>query len=156
MSQGRKPQCGFTLTETIMVVAVIAILAVASVPAYLNFHRKYQIDVASHDTLQLLRIAQSNAMASQGHDEYGMNITTGAGGSIEIFKGSDYVSRDTSFEGELITFPNTVTISDTIADPDVVFLRIEGSTTDTGTMTLSNGTNTKTITVYETGLVELD
>lgn len=147
---------GITLTETILVVAVIGVIAIASVPTYVNFQRKYQVNAAARDALHLLRVAQSNAMASRGHDEYGVNITTGDGGSVEVFKGTTYATRDTSFEGELIAFPNSVNVSDTVTDPDVVFLRVEGSTTDTGVMTITNGTDTHTITIYATGLSELD
>lgn len=147
---------GFTLSETLLVVSIIVLLAILAVPVYMNFYHKYQLDTAAHDTLQFLRVAQVNAMASRGHDEYGLRIVSGDGGSIEIFKGPSYAGRDTSFEGEFIQFSSNVNISETVVGSDIVFTRVEGSTPDTGTITLYNQADTKIIFVYETGLVELD
>ena len=76
---------------------------------------------------------------------------------ITLFTGSVYsVGASTNQDFNLNSRDSIITISLTGGGSDVVFVRLSGETSQNGTITLSSSalSQTKTITVYKTGVVE--
>ena len=141
----------------ILTVAIVAIITVAALPSYRNFYIKYSLDAASDDLQQYLRTAQSLSMASQNDDQYGVHLVTGTATTMVVFKGTSYASRDTSFDELSETLAPSLTLSSTVSGGDVVFTKVEGSTTNTGTVTITSSEgDVHSVTVNAVGMIQLD
>lgn len=148
---------GYTVVELVLVIGILAILIAASVPAFTSFTSRYQADTQSQDLAQLLRIAQNKSMVSEDDSQFGVHLVTGDGGSFTLFKGSTYAGRDLSFDEEVHTLPNGTSLTDTITGDDVIFTKVEGSTVNTGVITITQGAGgSHTVTINEVGMVDLD
>lgn len=55
---------GFTATELIIVVALLAILAAVAMPSFIGAIKKYRINAAARHLVSDLRLAQSNAVST--------------------------------------------------------------------------------------------
>lgn len=145
---------GFTLVELVISVAFLLLLVAAATPAYREFTAKYQLDANARDLEQLLRTAQNLSMATRDDDTYGVHLT---GGSFTLFKGASYAARDSATFGEIsYALPGSISLSETVVGDDVVFGKVDGTTDDVGTVTLTGRSGTRTITVNEAGLVTFD
>ncbi|MEK7105240.1 MAG: prepilin-type N-terminal cleavage/methylation domain-containing protein [Patescibacteria group bacterium] len=149
---------GFTLIEAVLVVAVLTLVVGATVPKFSAFSERYQVDNKSDELTQLLRIARNKSMMSESDSPYGVHLVTGTAGSFTLFKGATYATRDTSYDEEVHTLPNGITLGKTVAASDVVFTKVEGSTSNAGSITvaLQGTTVTHTISVNSAGMVQLD
>lgn len=148
---------GFTIIETVLTVAVLALVVSLSTPAYRNFIVKYQLNVSARDSQQLIRTAQVLSMATRDDDQYGVHYTTGSGGTIILFKGASYASRDLTYDELTYTLPNSLSLSSTISGSDVVFLKREGSTSNIGTLTLtSTDGDFRDLIVNSVGMVDVN
>jgi hypothetical protein len=94
--------------------------------------------------VEAIRHAQSNAQIGKGDSSWGVKILSD---SVIIFKGSSYVSRDTSADQSL-NFSGGVVAS---GIDEIVFTKVTGSTINTGTVTLTNSYGTKNIQINEKG-----
>lgn len=145
---------GFTLIELVLVVAFLLLLVAAATPAYVEFTAKYQLDANARDLEQLLRTAQNLSMATRDDDTYGVHLVSGAGGAFVLFKGASYAARDAVTFGEIsYALPGSISLSETVTGDDVVFGKVDGTTDDIGSMTLTGRSGTRMITVNEAGRV---
>lgn len=139
---------GFTMIEVLLSVATIIIIAGISVPIFQSFQVRNDLDVAAVEVVQTMRRAQVLSSAVDGDTTWGMYIELG---SISLFQGSSYLSRDSSFD-ESFEVPISVTPSGT---SEVVFQKFTGLPVSTGTITLTSSTNeTRTITINSKGIIE--
>lgn len=139
---------GFTLIELLLSVSVIMIIAGMSVPIYQSFQVRNDLDIAAVTIAQSLRRAQVQAQAVDSDTNWGVDIRTG---SITVFKGVSYATRDTAFD-ELFDVPTSITPS---GASEVVFAKFTGAPQTTGTITLtSNANETRAITINAKGTVD--
>jgi len=146
---------GFTLAELLVTLGVVSLLVAASLPAFWNFLNKYQLDANGADLAATLRFAQRLAMESEGDSVYSVHLVSGASGSFTLYRGSVYATRDTDYD-ESHTLPATLSLTYTVPDADVTFTKVEGSTTDTGTITITwiDGGDTKAFSINEAGRID--
>ena len=146
---------GFTIIETILMVALLAIIVGLASPSFWNFLNKYQVDAMREDLVQLIRLAQSKSMQSEQGSAYSIHFTTGPGGSFILYRGTDFASRNTDYD-EVHALPSALSLSSTLPDADLSFTKTEGATTDTGTLTIAwpVGNLSKTIEVNEVGTID--
>ena len=147
-------QQGFSLVETIIVVAMIGLLAYL-VMAPLSSFRDQQILQAETDKISAF-IAKTRALtlASAGDKQYGVRFLTDR---LIRFSGSSFSS---SSPNNIILIINpAVSVSGiTLAGngTDMVFDRLSGQTGQSGSLTLSTLSDVrrvKTVTVLPTGVV---
>jgi prepilin-type N-terminal cleavage/methylation domain-containing protein len=139
---------GFTLIEVMLSMACIAIIAGMSIPAYNAFQVKNDLDTAAVSLATSLRRAQALAQSRSGDSMWGVYAATG---SILIYKGSSYATRDTS-QDEVTTISPVITISGL---KEVTFGKVWGVPVVTGTTTLMSLRNdTRTITINQKGMVD--
>jgi Tfp pilus assembly protein FimT len=139
---------GVTMTEVLLSIALIAILAGIAVPVYQFFQVRNDLDVSTNIIAQSLRRAQTLSGAMDGDETWGVKLQSG---SIVIFKGANYVSRDTTSD-ELYDMATTVTPS---GITEIVFAKFTGAPSVTGVITLtSSNAEIRTITINAKGMVD--
>lgn len=138
---------GFTLLEVLLSVAVIALIAGIGIPVYQSFQNRNDLDIAAITFAQTLRRAQTLAEAVDGDTSWGVFAQSG---TITLFKGASYASRDTQFD-EVFTMPSTIAVSGT---QEYVFAKFTGLPGAAGSLTLTSINNeTRTITTNAKGMV---
>lgn len=135
---------GFTLIEMILVISILGIFSTMS----LSFNSKYRnnsyLKIVTYDIVEALRYAQSNSQSMKEDSSWGVKISSN---DLVIFKGNSYNSRDQNFD-KVLDFPNGFTIS---GNDEVVFEKVTGITTDTGTTTITNSEGANNIYINERG-----
>lgn len=144
--QFKKNQKGFTLIEVMVVVAVFLIFMAVSEWGIFNFGFHGDLETATNDLVQSLRHAKSNAQQVQGDAKWGVEII---GNQITVFQGNTYATRNTNYD-QTINLPNGVT---TGGLTEIVFEKVNGTTVNSGTITLTNNFGTNTITINAKGTV---
>jgi len=138
---------GFTLLEVLLSFAVIAMLAAFSIPIYQSFQVKNDFDVTVNSTVQTLRRAQVLSQAVDGDTSWGVKLQSG---SMVLFKGVSYASRDATYD-EIFDVPTSITASGVT---EVVYAKFTGLPVTTGNITLTsvNG-DTKNIVINAKGMI---
>jgi type II secretory pathway pseudopilin PulG len=130
----------------ILVLGLIAVIAGFSVPIYSDYQRRNEVASAQQIVITAIETAQVSSQGTIEDTTWGLKIN---GNTMIVFKGATYVTRDTTRD---ISFdiPSHVAVS---GINEIVFAKMTGITTNTGTITLSNSNSTKTITVNTKGAV---
>jgi len=126
---------GFTFIEVIIVIAVLGIIVGLGIPFYQSFQVSSQLDNTTQQLIQTLRRAQLKATASENFSDFGVHFELQ---SFTLFQGSTYSPIDSL--NEVYDLTSVLSISSG-PGPDVVFARVDGTTSNTGsvTITTSNG-----------------
>ena len=127
---------GFTFIEILLVVALIGITAGISIPVYQSFQTRSDLDISGTTIAQTLRRAQLLSQAVEGDISWGVNVAVG---SITLFKGESFSSRDAEFD-EVFSVPTSISVSGL---QEIVFEKFTGEPQNTGTTTLTSVNNEK-------------
>lgn len=147
---------GFSIAEIIVVVAVVCILAVIVVVPLSSFRENQQLANTVEETVSAINLARSKTLSSENFSQYGVHFETA---KTVIFKGTVYSESDPA--NIIFDIPSLVEISSISlygGDPNLVFERITGKTSDYGTVVLrikNNPSRTKTIEIKSTGAVNV-
>lgn len=142
-----KNYTGFTLMEILLVVALMGVLAGASMPVYRFFQQKNDLDIAAMAVAQTLRKAKVYAEGSNSDSAWGAKILSG---NIVMFKGNTYASRDTAFDESFEISP-AVAFS---GQSETVFSGVPSVPNASGTLVLSSAQNSaKVITISSKGMI---
>jgi len=139
-----KLQRGFTLIELLMTLAIIGVLLVAVPTTFGSFQEKHAIDLAVQTTVQSLRRAQIRAQAVEGDQAWGVFIQNG---SVTVFRGSSYLTRDVSFD-EAVPISASITLTGL---SEVIYHKMNGEPQTTGTTIFETAYETRTVTIFEKG-----
>ena len=140
---------GFTLIELLLSIALISALAYVSLPVYQSFQIKNDLNIATTTIVQSLRRAQMLSQNMEGDSSWGVSITSG---SVTMFKGASYATRDANYD-EINSMSPVITQSGL---GEIVFTKLSGSPSTTGTITLNNSITsleTRSITINSEGMV---
>ena len=146
---------GITLLELIISIGIIAFIAAILWGAFLGFRESGRLVEGHTAILGLLRDARARTLASELNTTYGVHFETT---KSVLFRGMMYNSSDSTNENYV--FSPYIKISSTnLTDgaSDVVFTRLEGTTTAFGTITIQStldASKTKTITILSSGTVQ--
>ena len=152
--QRRKPKSighshprGFTLLESLLVMAIVGLFALVTIPIFQNFQNRNDLDLAAVTTAQSVRRAQILSTGVEGDASWGVKVQSG---SLVVFKGSSYATRDQNFD-ETFEVPGSINPSGL---NEIVFTKVFGTTTNTGMITLTSNTNeVRTLTVNARGTI---
>lgn len=142
-----KVRQGFTLVEVLLSVAVIAVLAGISAPVFSRLSTKNDLDTAVVSLAQSWRRVQALSMANDGDTVWGVKV---GAGSITVFKGTSFASRDTNYD-ETFTLPLTISVSGAVTE--ITFNKLTGTPSATGTVSLTSFGDTTTLTINSKGTV---
>ena len=143
-----KQTSGFTLIEVLLSVAIIGLITGMSLPVLASFNDRNDLDLTAQSIASQLRRAQTYTRGINGDSQWGVRAQNG---SATLFKGSSYAARDTSYDE-----PTTISSSIAVTGlSDLLFAKLDGTPSATGTITLTNtNTNeTRTITINAKGMV---
>lgn len=144
---------GFTLGELMAALVVFAIVTAVAVPSYLSAQPGLRLNGGAREVLGKLMWARSKAVqlnttyAVTFPSDYSMQIfnDTNANGTADAGEWSQTVDLQTDYSG--------ITLSKSGSDPT---FGGRGTAAGSTTITVSNGTNTKTVTVSATGNVKIN
>lgn len=138
---------GFTLLELLLSISLIAIIAGIAVPIGGRMHIRGDLDATVDQAVQSFRRAQTLSRGASGDSMWGVSVQQG---SIILFKGPTYASRDASYD-EIFTSVQSVTPS---GITEINFQKATGDSNQVGTLTLTAPTNdVRTITINAKGLL---
>ena len=152
---------GFTLIEILIVIGILLILIIIAFPIFRFFGAERDLDNSTEEIISTLRFAQSQTLASEGADQWGIYFSTSSvPHKYILFQGENYASRVTSSD-KTYTLPESVEIYDInliTGESEVIFNRLIGSTGQPGNISLrlkADPVKTKTIYIENSGWVGL-
>jgi prepilin-type N-terminal cleavage/methylation domain-containing protein len=147
---------GFTLMEILGVIAVMTILMTIVLTSFSTLNKNQALDKTARYVASIIEEARGNTLFSKNDSQYGVKFSAS---SVTLFKGATYSSSSPDnvvYElNPLVTISN---ISLSGGGSEMVFDRLTGNTTQTGTITLNlnSGTTTKAyVSFSKTGIVEV-
>jgi type II secretory pathway pseudopilin PulG len=148
---------GFSLIEMLVIIGILVILISMSASALLLFRKESDLSNNAEEIVSALRRAQNKSLASEAGGHYGVYFNSS---QYILFKGEDYVSRDSSFD-EINELPNNIEIYeiDLAGGNEIVFDRITGITNRSGNVSLrlkDNPAKTESVYIDGSGRVGLD
>lgn len=148
---------GFTLIELVIGIAIIIILAGISVPSFNKFKISQIHNSEVSNALSLLNEARTRATSGDSARSYSVSINN-TDKTLTLFRVTTDPG-DTAYS-EIVTMDNHITLSNTISGETITFLRFTGTTSNTGTITITTTSGSysraSTIRIYPTGLAALD
>ncbi len=144
---------GFTLTETLIAIAIMLTLTFIVLSVFTNFRNHESLEKDAGLVVEVIRQAKNLTTNSKNSTEYGVHINSG---DITLFTGTSYSAGSTTNQVYIFNGGVTATTSLSGGGSNIIFKRLSGQTDNNGTITLSSSfsTTTKTINVYKTGLAE--
>lgn len=146
----------FTLIETLIAIAVLAILAAIMAGGLSSFQQSGELARAADMIAGTLRDARGRTLASKNNARYGIHFDSD---KAVLFAGTVYTAGTPSNEAAIL--PSRIEIS-AIAlgggGDDVVFQRLSGEAMATGTITLrvkQESSKTREVQIYQSGVVEI-
>lgn len=128
---------GFTLIELLTTMAIIGILAALSVPSYAAIRQSVEFGAAADQVVAALKTAENQSLTGQDGSHYHV---------LKIDSATTYELNN----GTTTTQTYSLSGGITIAGSNITFYRLT-NTTSGGTITLTSGGRTKTISVDVNG-----
>lgn len=145
---------GITLMEALVVIAIISIIVAIAIPSFSNMKKNQLLKNTGEDIISTLDKARSQTLASLDSSEYGVHF---AQNSFTYFKGRNY--GDGLAGNEVINIQLPAKISNILLSggaTSIYFNRLSGMPNVSGTVIITNGDFTKTITISATGMVNIN
>ena len=148
---------GITVLELLVVLAVLGIIFSIILPQFSKMRENQVLKSGVQDILSSLSKARSQTLASLNSLNYGVHFEAD---KIIIFTGTGFTGGAAG--NEIINIITPATISNVAlgagspASGDVFFNRLSGSPNTNGTVTISTTNYSKIITIWATGVVNVD
>ncbi len=145
---------GFTLIEIVLTFGILALLTFVGLASLGNFNTDKALTLETHDVVSLISKARSFTLSAKNGSAYGVHLEAT---KAVLFAGPAYSPSATG--NEVHTLNKEVTVSSVSlagGGSDILFSKLTGATTQTGTITLASvrrASQTKVITVTGTGTV---
>ena len=139
---------GFTMIEVALSLSILLIIFTMTIPAYNKFMVRNDTDIAVMSLVENFRRAQVLSQITDGDSSWGVHVATG---SILIYKGINYVTRDQTYDED-----TSVSASIVFSGlNDVLFSKQTGMPQSVGTTTLTSTTNeVRNVTINQKGTVD--
>lgn len=139
---------GFAMVEVALSISILTIIFAMTIPNYLSFMTRNDLDIATMSFVQSTRRASVLSQTGSGDSIWGVHIATG---SIIIYKGNDFANRDTSFD-EVTDISPTIAVAGLTT---IIFSKQTGFPQSTGTTTLVSVDNeSRHVKINQKGMVD--
>lgn len=137
---------GFSLVESVIVIALMSFFAVASFSSFRESRNHAELRGAEYTVVRTFEKARSRAVSGVGEKSHGVHVDEG---SVILFEGESYVAG----VGTIFHLGGNVTTDQT--DFNVIFKRLSGEPQPVGTVTLThrNGASAA-VSVLASGAIE--
>lgn len=125
-------RAGFALIEMLLVVGILSVVTSMSVPLYMDYQIRNDLNLATEQVTQGLSRARLLSQSAEHDDGWGFFVPAGI-----LYKGESYEARDPSFD-EVYPMPSTITPSGLF---EVAYTKIDGAPSATGAITLTTLNN---------------
>jgi prepilin-type N-terminal cleavage/methylation domain-containing protein len=137
---------GFTLIEVLVVVAIMIIAGSIILPVSADYRQRNDLDISQVSFAQSVRRAQQLSMSGDGDSQWGINAISG---SVVIFKGNTYATRDANYD-EKYDISSNITFGGQL---EYDFAKVTGLPVQTGTATFTDGVYQKQVGINAKGIV---
>lgn len=143
---------GFTLLEVLVSMAIIVLVTTMIDSVMSSFGESNKLTEAQSGIIGLLRDARSRTLASEANSNFGVHFENT---KAVLFQGDVYDQAASSNEGYIL--PSSIEINSFVltgGSSEVIFTRLYGTTTASGTVNLRsmrNNSLTRTVTVNSSG-----
>lgn len=141
---------GFTLIEFLIVIAILALVAGAILWSLNSFRSRQAVKNTRGEIISALALVRARSLNGLNDKAHGVNFNNE---QMTIFSGTTFSAG--APDNQVISLP-LVSLSLNLAGGEsVVFDRLTGATTNTGTIVINSlsGNDTATVTILSTGLV---
>lgn len=141
---------GFTLIEIILALSVMAILMVSVSTVLYGFYRRLTLRTSADEVKSAVLKSQVSAVSISNNDFHGIHFDND---KYVIFKGDVYNPADP--ENEIGSLPVGVNVTNITLDANdnVIFDKLTGEPSITGSLKLVSGSNEITFTINSEGTV---
>ena len=143
---------GFTLLEILVAIAIIVLVTTLLGYVLSSFGESNKLTEADLGVIGMLRDARARTMASKSSSNYGVHFETT---KAVLFQGNIYDQGNALNESYVLPSGTEISaITLTGGATEVVFTRLYGTTTASGTVTLiskKDSSKTRTVTIFSTG-----
>ncbi|HLF67294.1 MAG: hypothetical protein A3A80_02605 [Candidatus Terrybacteria bacterium RIFCSPLOWO2_01_FULL_44_24] len=143
---------GYSLIEVLATTAIIAAVSVFIALSLANFRNNAQVVSESQNIASVLALARSNTVGGKDNILWGVHLATN---DFTLFQGGVYDPADPN--NVVYTLPIGVTISSIVlagGGSDVIFNRINGGTSQAGSLTVSAQSNV-IVTINSSGEISV-
>jgi len=154
-------QNSFSLIEILIVVGILLLLGAIAYPAFNVFRNQMALSNSSEEIVNTLRLVQNKTLASEESSQYGVYFDTSSSPhQYTFFKGSDYASRDVSYDvvHEIADIVEIYEIDLEGGGNEVVFEKVTGSTYQSGKVSVrlsGDPSRARTIGIRSTGQISI-
>lgn len=150
---------GTTLTELMITISILLVIGAVAIPAIYLFQKETDLADEALTVLNVLRLARSKALASEGASRWGVYFTTSTEpDQYVLFQGQSYTNRTTSSD-ETYQLPKSVEFSTiALAGKEVVFKPVVGDVIQGGEVWLQQKddiTEINTIYIANSGMISM-
>ena len=140
---------GFTLIELLLVISIVLIIGTFSAVFYTRFLTQNAVANTQDQLIGQLRKAQIYSMISKYSNTWGVHYESN---TITLFNGVSYASRNQVLDEKFTVNPN-ISI-EYVPSPivDIIFSRMTGIPSWSGTITITGNSDPKTITINSQGV----
>jgi Tfp pilus assembly protein FimT len=157
MLELKKQQTGISALEIVIVIGILGVILNIVIGSFSSFRNSSILQVGTEDIVSLMMQSRSDALSSKDDSVYGIHFETN---NVVTFKGGVYSPSDP--DNHVVSLDSRIQVSNIVLNgggSDVVFNRLTGKTNQFGTIKItavSASETFKTITVYSTGLVDVN
>lgn len=140
---------GFTLIEILIAIAIITILAGMGLWISMDVYRNYSYRSEKETFISAIQKARLESMVNLNESAHGIRVESD---KYIIFRGSSY-SASSSFNRTIVpSGPVTITGNPSLPQ-DIVFDQLSGTTSSSGTLTVSDSVRTAVISINNEGQI---
>lgn len=146
---------GFTITELLIVVAILGVLMSITIPSFTDFRRSSLLNTDTMGLVTLINKARVLSISAKNDDQYGVHLE---GGKAVLFQGGTYSAGAITNEEQV--FSAGLALSSIMVNgggSEILFEKVTGATSQNATTTLLiiGTTASTTILVYPTGIATI-
>ncbi len=150
-----RSRSGFTLIEALVVIALLTILAAVSVGSLQTFTDRAQVNRAARSIATALADARAQTLSSRADLQYGVHVDAN---QVVVFEGATYTAGAATNDVRPLS-PKVAISSIALSGgvSDVVFTRLWGKASASGSITVSLATNAaiqNVVYVNSAGLID--